>query len=167
MIANGSFLLNEAVVNPARRPLAERVIEWVADDASAGRARRRAVSCWGVSAETLTIWALMRRIPSLALGRDPGGPGRTAARRWRVLLAWAAPARTHPRGPIGPPNTPWRSGPCWRERRPRRKPMSCSIATSDGDSRERLDPANLRPLPTAGSSPNSSTTGRLRSPTLT
>ena len=28
VIANGSFLLNEAVVNPARRPLAERVLEW-------------------------------------------------------------------------------------------------------------------------------------------
>jgi hypothetical protein len=30
-IANGSFLLNLALVNPARRPLAERVVDWIGD----------------------------------------------------------------------------------------------------------------------------------------
>ena len=47
VIASGSFLLNEAVVNPARRPLAERVVEWVADDSSEVALGRRGVSCWG------------------------------------------------------------------------------------------------------------------------
>jgi hypothetical protein len=31
IIANGSFLLNEPLVNSARRPLAERVVEWTGD----------------------------------------------------------------------------------------------------------------------------------------
>ena len=30
-IANGSFLLNLPLVNPARRPLAERVVEWIGE----------------------------------------------------------------------------------------------------------------------------------------
>jgi len=32
VIANGSFLLNEPLVNSARRPLAESVVEWAGDD---------------------------------------------------------------------------------------------------------------------------------------
>ena len=30
-VANGSFLLNGALLNPARRPLAARVVEWIGD----------------------------------------------------------------------------------------------------------------------------------------
>lgn len=32
VIANGSFLLNAALLNPARRPLAEKVVEWAAEE---------------------------------------------------------------------------------------------------------------------------------------
>jgi hypothetical protein len=64
VIANGSFLLNEAVVNPARRPLAALVIQWAAE-----RARQVAMVegafVTGGRAETPTIWDLLRRIPSL------------------------------------------------------------------------------------------------------
>ena len=64
VIANGSFLLNEAVVNPARRPLAERVIAW------AGRASKQVAMVEGPfvlegEASALSIWALLRRIPTL------------------------------------------------------------------------------------------------------
>ena len=47
VIASGAFLLNEAVVNPARRPLAERVVEWIADDSSEV-ALVEGRLCWGV-----------------------------------------------------------------------------------------------------------------------
>jgi hypothetical protein len=63
-IANGSFLLNEAVVNPARRPLAEHVIEW-----PAGEARQVALvegaHVLGADEETPSIWNLLRRISTL------------------------------------------------------------------------------------------------------
>ena len=64
MIANGSFLLNEAVVNPARRPLAEHVIRWAARNAKQVALVEGAFVLGGEAA-TPTIWDLLRRIPSL------------------------------------------------------------------------------------------------------
>ncbi len=64
MIANGAFLLNEAVVNAARRPLAERVIDWAGGDRTEV-ALVEGPFVLGGDAGTLSIWALMRRIPSL------------------------------------------------------------------------------------------------------
>ena len=46
VIANGSFLLNEAVVNPARRPLAERVVEWAGERPPSESRSSRGRSCW-------------------------------------------------------------------------------------------------------------------------
>lgn len=74
VIANGAFLLNEAVVNPARRPLAERVIEWAAAD-ERPLAMVEGPFVLGGEAETLSIWALMRHVPSL---------------RWVMIQAGAA-----------------------------------------------------------------------------
>jgi hypothetical protein len=63
VIANGAFLLNEAVVNPARRPLTERVIEWAADAPQLAFVEGSFVLASEQS--SLSIWDLMRRIPSL------------------------------------------------------------------------------------------------------
>lgn len=63
ILANGSFLLNEALVNPARRLLAERVSEW----AGANVQEIALVEGPFVLREdprALTIWALMKRIES-------------------------------------------------------------------------------------------------------
>ena len=68
----------------------------------------------GGEAETMSIWSLMRRIPSLRWVMIQAGLAALFA-VWRRLLAGAALARTHRRGPIDPPNTPWHSGPCWPE----------------------------------------------------
>ena len=59
LIANGAFLLNEAVVHPARRPLAERVIDWI-DTQQLALVEGPFVLLG--EAESLTLWALMRRI---------------------------------------------------------------------------------------------------------
>ncbi len=64
VIANGSFLLNEAVVNRARRPLAELVIQWAAREAKKVALVEGAFVLGGEAA-TPTIWDLLRRIPSL------------------------------------------------------------------------------------------------------
>jgi hypothetical protein len=64
VIANGSFLLNEAVVNPARRPLAELVIQWSAREAKQVAVVEGAFVLGGEAA-TPTIWDLLLRIPSL------------------------------------------------------------------------------------------------------
>jgi hypothetical protein len=64
MIANGSFLLNEAVVNPARRTLAERVIDW----ASTGEEHVALVDGSFVlgGPETMpSLWDLLWRLPLL------------------------------------------------------------------------------------------------------
>jgi hypothetical protein len=64
LIANGSFLLNEAVVNPARRPLAELVIRWTGREAKPVALVEGAFVLGGEAA-TPTIWDLLRRVPSL------------------------------------------------------------------------------------------------------
>ena len=64
VIANGSFLLNEAIVNPARRPLTGRVIQWAAREAKQVALVEGAFVLGGEAA-TPTIWDLLRRIPSL------------------------------------------------------------------------------------------------------
>jgi len=64
VIANGSFLLNEALVKAARRPLAERVLEW---PGSAGE-RIALVEGWFVLAGqegTPNLWDLLKRLPAL------------------------------------------------------------------------------------------------------
>ena len=96
VIANGSFLLNEAVVNPARRPLAERVVDW------ADRGRDRSVAMVEGSSvlgdgEMPTLWDLLRRLPAFALGGDPGRPGRAHGDAG-ARPGWAARARAPPSG---------------------------------------------------------------------
>src|SRR5262249_59454403 len=63
IIANGSFLLNAALVNAARRPLALRVADW-----PEGRAQHVAFVegsfLMGGAEETSTIWELMERLLS-------------------------------------------------------------------------------------------------------
>jgi hypothetical protein len=65
LLANGSFLLNEALVNPARRPLAERVVEWADGDDLQQVAFVEGPFVLQGEAGNLTIWALMERIASL------------------------------------------------------------------------------------------------------
>jgi hypothetical protein len=63
VIANGSFLLNEALVKPARRPLAERVADWPEGD---GRQVALAEGPFLLeNAEQQTIWTLFVRVPAL------------------------------------------------------------------------------------------------------
>jgi len=64
IIANGSFLLNEAVVNQARRPLAELVIQWAAREAKPVALVEGAFVLGGDAAMP-TIWDLLHRVPSL------------------------------------------------------------------------------------------------------
>jgi hypothetical protein len=63
-IANGSFLLNEAVVNPARRPLAELVFQWAARE-TRQVALVEGGFVLGADTGSPTIWNLVRRIPWL------------------------------------------------------------------------------------------------------
>jgi hypothetical protein len=63
VIANGSFLLNLPLVNRARRPLAERVVEWIGDE------HRRVAFVEGFSVLSgpglpPSLFDLLRRIPS-------------------------------------------------------------------------------------------------------
>ena len=64
VIANGSFLLNEAIVNPARRPLAELVLQWASREAKPVAIVEGSFDLGGEAAAP-TIWDLLRRIPSL------------------------------------------------------------------------------------------------------
>jgi hypothetical protein len=61
--ANGSFLLNAALLDKARRPLADRVVAWAGDD-EAGRnvafVEGRFVA--GEPASGPTIWSMLRRV---------------------------------------------------------------------------------------------------------
>jgi len=96
VIANGSFLLNAGLVNPARRRLAERVADWIGDE----KRRIAFVLYEGVTDEAVaasTLWALLGRVPALkliavqlgimglvaALARFPRlGRARTQTRDW-------------------------------------------------------------------------------------
>jgi hypothetical protein len=64
LIANGSFLLNEAVVNPARRPLAERVIDW-AEGSEKNVAMVEGVHVLSEGDGMPTLWALLVRLSPL------------------------------------------------------------------------------------------------------
>ena len=89
MIANGSFLLNEAVVNPARRPWPMRVLDWVGGEIKAsgsGRWVLRARADEGMP----SLWDLLRRIPSLRWVAIQVGLA-ASWRPWHVHLAWAVP----------------------------------------------------------------------------
>jgi hypothetical protein len=63
-IANGSFLLNEGVVNPARRPLAERVLDWV-NGVSERVAMVDGPTVLGEGEGMPSLWDLLWRIPPL------------------------------------------------------------------------------------------------------
>jgi hypothetical protein len=64
VVANGSFLLNEGVANPARRPLAERVLDWV-NGGSARVAMVDGPSVLGEGEGMPSLWDLLWRIPPL------------------------------------------------------------------------------------------------------
>jgi hypothetical protein len=63
IIANGAFLLNEALVNVARRPLALRVADWP-ESRSQHVAFVEGSFVMGGAEETSTIWELMERLLS-------------------------------------------------------------------------------------------------------
>jgi hypothetical protein len=63
IVASGSFLLNEALVNPSRWPLAERVADWPNRD---GRRVALVEGSYPLEAEEAqTIWTLFVRVPAL------------------------------------------------------------------------------------------------------
>ncbi|MFI5455157.1 MAG: hypothetical protein ACHRXM_06860 [Isosphaerales bacterium] len=64
VIANGSFLLNEALVKAARRPLAERVLEW---PASAGQRVALVEGSFVLAGQegAPNLWDLLKRLPVL------------------------------------------------------------------------------------------------------
>jgi hypothetical protein len=64
VVANGSFLLNEGVVHPARRPLAEHVVDWV-HGASQRVAMVDGPSVLGEGEGMPSLWDLLWRIPPL------------------------------------------------------------------------------------------------------
>jgi hypothetical protein len=64
VIANGSFLLNEGIVNPARRPLAEHVLDWV-NGGSEHVAMVDGPSVLGEGEGVPSLWDLLRRIRPL------------------------------------------------------------------------------------------------------
>ncbi len=64
IVANGSFLLNEALVKPARRPLAERVAEWPESGAQQ-IAFVEGASPMGAVESSPSLWALLGRLPML------------------------------------------------------------------------------------------------------
>ena len=64
VIANGAFLLNEGVVHPARRPLAERVIHWV-NGGSQRVAMVDGISVLGEGEGMPSLWDLLWRIRQL------------------------------------------------------------------------------------------------------
>ena len=103
-IANGSFLLNLPLVNPARRPLAERVVAWIGP-------RRRHVAfvegpmVLGEPEDTPTLFDLVARLKTfrwVALHLGLFGLLACLAR----ARAWAVPAPRRPRTPTVPPPTP-------------------------------------------------------------
>ena len=128
------FSLNEAVVNPARRPLAERVIEW-ADGTASGSRSSRGRSCWAATRNADDLGAV-QPAAVIALGGDPARPGRPSGCAAR-LPAWAVLGPTRPRGRIGPPRMPGPGGTAGARRRRLPKRTSCSIAIAAGASRPR------------------------------
>jgi plasmid stabilization system protein ParE len=81
-IVNGSFLLNEALAHPARRPLAERVLEW-ADRVNEPIAFVDGAFVLGGADRMPSLWDLLRRI----------GPLRWAAAQLGIAALLAALAR--------------------------------------------------------------------------
>ena len=61
VIASGAFLVNEAVVKGARRPLAERVVDWTG--AGAGNVAMVEGAHVLGEIEMPTIWSLLKRLP--------------------------------------------------------------------------------------------------------
>jgi hypothetical protein len=64
VVANGSFLLNEALANPARRKLALRLAEWPADVAQQVAFVDGAFVTSGEEGPP-TLWKLLKRLPDL------------------------------------------------------------------------------------------------------
>jgi hypothetical protein len=63
-IANGAFLLNEAMVNPARRGLARRVLDWAGDEPNHVALVEGSFVLGGLEA-TPSLFALLKRLPVL------------------------------------------------------------------------------------------------------
>ncbi len=103
VIASGSFLLNEALVNTARRPLAERVADW--PESKSGQVAF--VEGFFVLAgdETQSIWKLFSRLPAPAVGGHPARLGRIV----RGARACAAPGPAAARPGLGGGSA---GGPC-------------------------------------------------------
>ena len=100
----------------------------------------------------MSIWALMRRIPSLRWVMIQAG----LAALFAALARAPRLGRPRPDPPSGadrPAEHALALGTLLARAKAAGKPMSCSIATSDGDSRECLDAGEPGPVPTAGNSP--------------
>ena len=76
-IANGSFLLNLPLVNHARRPLAERVVEWIGDDPPEGGLRRGILRSERTQPAPFAL-RLAAAHPQLSLGGHSAWPVRPA-----------------------------------------------------------------------------------------
>ena len=127
-IANGSFLLNLPLVNHARRPLAERVVEWIGDDSRRVAFVRRILRSERTQPASFAL-RLVAAHPELSLG------GHSA---WPV---WPA-GLPGPRSSAGP--APIRSR--LRQRSTRRSRRSAGQAAGEKQvARNRQGPAGILP----------------------
>ena len=135
VIANGSFLVNEALAHPARRALAERVLAWT------GRPEQSVAlveggHLLGGRERTPTIWELLKRLPELrwaAIHLGLAGLIAALARAPRL-------GRPRPEAPSGadrPAAHAEALGTLLALRRARLKRVRSSSATAAGDTRER------------------------------
>jgi hypothetical protein len=65
VLANGSFVLNAALLNPARRPLTERVVEWASGDEPAQVAFVEGRFVIGKGPANPSIWGILGRVASI------------------------------------------------------------------------------------------------------
>ena len=130
VVANGSFLLNGALLNRARRPLAERVADWVGDPP-----RRVAFveggRVLGGRRGPPSVFELLRVSPFGWVAAQMLALGWPSA--WPVRRGWAGPGPRPPPTRTAPPPTPRRSAPSWRGpgRPPTPGPSSTPIVAGD------------------------------------
>ncbi len=144
VVANGAFLLNAALLNPARRPLAERVVAVGGRVAAAGGVRRGWPGAWRPAGPAFGLRSAQGAAIRLGGGADAGiGAGRLPGAAPR---GWADPAPSPPPTPTAPPLTPRRWAPSWHglDRPPTPAPSSTPIAAGDIPR-----PSAVRPPPRA------------------
>ncbi len=166
VVANGSFLLNEALVNAERRSLALRVAEW-----PGGKALHIAFVegsyVLSAEAEMPSLWDLMQRLPIL---RWVGGQMLLAALLAALARAqgWAGRGPTHLREQTVRLHTQRRSGPCLPRAAQGLSRSNCWNATVSGAgpmaARAARGSGGAGPSPCAPPEVGSAKTGSLGSP---